>query len=111
MTDAEIYFNELAKEIPDAQIGKMFGSLCFKMPNGKAAAMFWKDNIVVKLNEDVLKEAMNLNGSKLFEPMEGRPMKEWIQIPFEYKDKWKEFAMISAEGVQELKKKVTSKKK
>src|ERR1700757_737353 len=111
MTKAEIYFNELTKEIPDVKPGKMFGALCMKTPNGKSAAMFWKDNIVVKLQGESLREAMSLDGAKLFEPMEGRPMKEWVQIPFDYKDKWKTFAMISSESVRTLKKKVPAKKK
>jgi hypothetical protein len=41
MSKAEQFFIELTYEIPDAKPGKMFGALCMKMPNGKAAAMFW----------------------------------------------------------------------
>jgi hypothetical protein len=111
MTKAEIYFNELTTEIPDVKPGKMFGALCMKTPNGKSAAMFWKDNIVVKLQGDELIEAMSLDGTQLFEPMEGRPMKEWIQIPFSYKAHWKKFALISAESVKKLQKKPPTKKK
>lgn len=105
MTRAEEYFNELTKEIPDVKPGKMFGALCMKSPNGKSAAMFSKDNIVVKLQGEAFSEAMSLDGAKLFEPMEGRPMKEWIQIPFIYKAQWKKFAVISANSVKALKKK------
>src|SRR5207253_506889 len=104
-------FTELTQEVPDVKPGKMFGALCMKTPNGKSAAMFWKDNIVVKLDEDNLQEALSLEGTKLFEPMEGKPMKEWVQIPFHHKDKWKRFALISAEGVRKLKPKVPVKKK
>jgi hypothetical protein len=32
----------------------MFDALCMKMTKGKSAAMFWKDNIVVKLSGDTL---------------------------------------------------------
>ena len=110
MTKAEDFFNELTKQIPDVKAGKMFGALCMKTPNGKSAAMFWKDNIVVKLTGESLNDAMSLDGSKLFEPMEGRPMKEWVQIPFSYKDKWKKFATLSAASVKELKKKIAKKK-
>lgn len=95
MTKAEDFFNELTKEIPEVKPGKMFGSLCMKTPDGKAAAMLWKDCIVVKLRGDDLKEAISFDGSKPFEPMEGRPMKEWVQIPFDYKDSWKRFALSS----------------
>jgi hypothetical protein len=111
MRKAELYFTKLTTEIPEVVPGKMFGALCMKTPNGKSAAMFWKDNIVVKLQGDLLNEAISLDGTKLFEPMEGRPMKEWVQIPFDYKDQWKKFALASSESVKTLKKKVTTKKK
>ena len=82
-----------------------------KTPNGKSAAMFWKNNIVVKLNGNNLQEALSLDGTQAFEPMEGKPMKEWVQIPFDYKDKWKYFAIISADNVRKLKSKGSTKKK
>jgi hypothetical protein len=103
MTKAEEYFSELIREIPDVKAGKMFGALCIKTPNGKAGAMFWKDCLVVKLNNQSFTDAMSLDGSLLFEPMKGRPMKEWVQIPFNYKDRWKEFALISISNVRDLK--------
>lgn len=105
--NAENYFLELSNEIPDLKAGKMFGALCLKTPNGKAAAMFWKDNIVVKLSGDEYNEARSLDGTVLFEPMEGRPMKEWVQIPFHYKDRWKHFARVSADSVRNLPKKAS----
>jgi hypothetical protein len=37
--------------------------------------------------------------------MEGRPMKEWVQIPFTHKSRWKEFAEISAYSFGSIKKK------
>jgi hypothetical protein len=105
MKNAEEFFNYLSKEIPGVKPGKMFGALCMKTQDGKSAAMLWKDYIVVKLHDDSLKEAMNLNGTVQFEPMEGRPMKEWVQIPFKHKAMWKKFALISLESVSNLKKK------
>jgi len=111
MNKAEDYFNQLTEEIPGVKPGKMFGALCMKAENGKATAMFWKDNIVVKLQGDSLQEALSLDGSALFEPMKGRPMKEWVQIPFEYKNKWRKYALLSADGVKALKKKKAVKKK
>lgn len=110
MTSAETFFTELTGQIPNAKPGKMFGALCMKMPNGKSAAMFWKDNIVVKLHGKRLQEAMGLTGAKLFEPMEGKPMKEWVQIPFDHKNKWKTFAEESAKAVGTIEKKPAKKK-
>ena len=109
MSEAETYFTQLTNDIPNASPGKMFGALCMKMPNGKSAAMFWKDNIVVKLDGEALNEVLSLDGAKLFEPMEGKPMKDWVQIPFGYKDQWKTYAEISARSVEALEKKAGKK--
>jgi hypothetical protein len=111
MTEAEKLFHDVAAEIPDTVEGKMFGALCIKTPNGKSAAMFWKDNIVVKLQGKAYAEAMSLDGAKLFDPMDGRPMKEWVQIPYAYKKDWKKFALLSVASVKELPGKTGEKKK
>lgn len=87
MSKAEDPFIKMSQKTPGITPGKMFGALCMKLANGKSAAMFWKDNIVVKLNSENFKKALNLAGTQHFEPMEGRSMKEWIQIPYIYKDK------------------------
>ena len=95
MSKEESFFLGLSNEIPGIKPGKMFGALCMKTAQGKSAAMFWRNNIVVKLNEVQMGEAMKLKGSKLFEPMERKAMKEWLQIPFEYKDQWKNYVLLS----------------
>jgi hypothetical protein len=105
MTKAEELFHQLAKELPDGKEGKMFGSLCIKTPNGKSGAMLWQDCIVVKLAGTDMEKALSLKGSQLFEPMAGKKMKDWAQIPFTHKDKWKHYASISMESVKKLKKK------
>ena len=49
--------------------------------------------MVFKLKDKAHKEALSLDGSKLFDPSgKGRAMKEWVQVPFDYSDKWKRFA-------------------
>jgi hypothetical protein len=111
MTKAEEYFNKLASEIPDVKLGKMFTALCMKLPNGKTGAMLWRENIVVKLKGEDHSKALKLKGASVFEPMEGRQMKEWVVIPYEEKDQWKKFATISSESVKNLPKKKSKKKK
>ncbi|HTR81595.1 MAG TPA: hypothetical protein VMM58_08185 [Bacteroidota bacterium] len=111
MTKPEEYFHQLTTEIPEVASGNMFGAACMKTSNGKSAAMFWKECIVVKLHGPAFDEALRLKGACLFEPMEGRPMKEWVQIPYAHKAKWKKFALASAELVKELKKKTAAKKR
>ena len=81
----------------------MFGALCIKAPNGKASAMFYKDNMIFKLTDEPLTEILKLEGAKLFDPMGNRPMSGWVQLPYSYAHKWPEIAKISFEQVKELK--------
>ena len=111
MSEAEKYFNQLSEEIPGIKPGKMFGALCLKTPNGKSAAMMWKDSVVVKTDEKQRDEMLGLKGASLFEPMAGKPMKDWVQVPFEHKKKWKQYILQSIEQVKDIpaKKKKTKK--
>jgi hypothetical protein len=111
MTAAETLFHKIAAEIPNTTEGKMFGALCIKAPNGKSGVMFWKDDIILKLEGDALKEAQSLDGAKLFDPMGGRPMNGWVQLSYDYKSKWKKFAETAMAEVKKLEKKAPKKKK
>ncbi|MBO9618040.1 MAG: hypothetical protein J7539_03305 [Niabella sp.] len=111
MTEAELYFNALVEQVPDAKPGKMFGALCMKMPNGKSGAMFWKDHLIVRLQGKEMEKALALSGAHIFEPMEGRPMNGWVQVPFTHKSKWSAFAKQSAAAAALLEKKPAKKKK
>ena len=54
---------------------------------------------LVKLNDEAQREALSLDGVKVFEPMEGRAMNGWVQIPFDYQNRWKHFMEVSAKNV------------
>ncbi len=95
MKKAEQLFHDLAENIPGVKEGKMFGSLCLKTSNGKSCAMLWKDCLVVKLGTDELNKTLKLKGITSFEPMKGRPMKEWLQVPLTYADLWEKLALKS----------------
>ncbi len=99
MTKEEQYFIETGSEIQDAIKSQMFGKPCFKIEK-KAFVCFFKNCMVFKLNGEYHQEALSFDGSELFDPSEkNRPMKEWVQVPFEYKEKWKKFAEKSSEYV------------
>ena len=104
MTKSEELFHKIAAGLADAKESKMFGALCIKAPNGKACVMFWKDDMIFKLEDDDLKEALALKGAKIFTPMENRPMGGWVQLSFDHSKKWKAFAKKSMEYVKTLKK-------
>lgn len=49
--------------------------------------------MVFKLTGDAFNEAFSLDGAQLFDPSgKKRPMKEWVQVPFDYSDNWEKFA-------------------
>src|SRR5947209_1267549 len=104
MSKSEDLFHEIAAELPNASEGKMFGALCIKAPNGKAGVMLYKEEMVFKLTGADLEEAKTLKGATLFDPMGGRPMKEWVQLPLKHADKWRHYAAIAMENVRKLKK-------
>src|SRR3954469_13086050 len=99
MTKHEELFHKIAAEIPNAQEGKMFGALCIKAPNGKAGVMFWKEDMIFKLEGENAKAALALKGAVTFEPAAGRPMNGWIQVPNTHSAKWKKLAEQSMEMV------------
>lgn len=96
----EEYFVQIGNEIDGSIRSQMFGKPCFKIET-KAFTCFYKDSMVFKLTGELHQEALSLDGSELFDPSgKSRPMKEWVQVPFEYKEKWKLFAENSAEYVK-----------
>ena len=74
-----------------ATSGKMFGMPTLK--NGtKAFAGFSQDAMVFKLGGPDHAQALALSGARLFDPMGGRPMKEWVAVPAAHASKWLELA-------------------
>ena len=56
--------------------------------------------MVFKLSGDSHSDALSLDGSKLFDPSgKGRAMKEWVQVPFHYKEHWEKFSESAFEYV------------
>jgi hypothetical protein len=92
MTAEEQLYITIGLGLKEAQQSQMFGKPCFKI-NGKAFICFFQNEMVFKLTGDTHKEAINLNGSMIFDPSgKNRPMKEWVQVACAYKDQWKKFA-------------------
>ncbi|HSD13939.1 MAG TPA: hypothetical protein VLB74_04765 [Flavobacterium sp.] len=97
--EEEAFYVAIGSQIEGAEKSQMFGKPCFKI-NGKAFVCFFQNEMVFKLNGDFHSQALSLEGAQLFDPSgKGRAMKEWVQVPFRYSDKWKNFAMNAAEYV------------
>jgi len=86
----------LAAEAVPIQNSQMFGMPSAKM-NGKAVAGLTGDDLIVKLTGDAHAAALSVPGATLFDPMGGRPMKQWVQIPVAQKDRWPEMLRLAVE--------------
>ena len=103
MTQEESLYISIGQSIADASQSQMFGKPCFKI-NGKAFICFFQNEMVFKLFGDTHQDAMALSGSKLFDPSgKQRPMKEWVQVSYEHKEKWNLFAEAALKYVNNLK--------
>jgi hypothetical protein len=92
--DARQLYDDVVDEITatsPAISGKMFGMPTLK--NGTKAFAGFSDNAMVfKLGRQDHAEALALPGARLFDPMGGRPMKEWVVVPATHASKWLELA-------------------
>jgi hypothetical protein len=92
MSAEEQLYLETGRKLKDAVQSQMFGKPCFKI-NGKAFIAFFENCMVFKLSGDIHAEALNLKGSVLFDPShKGRPMKEWVQVPYAHAPNWDKYA-------------------
>ena len=100
-SNSEQLFEEIGNRIDDARMGKMFGCRCVKAPNGKAAILLWKDQLVVKPPKELLESYLR-EGYGMFTPADGRAMNGWIVIPENKQAKWRHFAEEAFDFVRSL---------
>jgi hypothetical protein len=92
MKTEESQYHAVSQKLKDAEQSQMFGKPCYKI-NGKAFVSFFNDAMVFKLEGKAHKEAISLKGAQLFDPSgKKRPMKEWVQVPYEHQQHWGKFA-------------------
>jgi len=90
---AQQQYEEVAAALADdgAVMSAMFGMPSLKI-KGKAFAGLFEDEMVFKLTGEAHKKSLAEKGAKLFDPMGGRPMKEWVQVPLSSAKQWKGLA-------------------
>lgn len=102
MRKEEQLYLEIGRKLQNAEESQMFGKPCFKV-NGKAFMSLFNNSVVFKLHGDTHQDALSLDGSQLFDPSDrGRPMKEWILVPYHYATKWPLYAKAALEYVSSL---------
>lgn len=101
MTKEEEFYISIGQKLKNAEQSQMFGKPCFKI-NKKAFVCFFQNEMVFKLTGEIHSDALSLDGSQLFDPSgKKRPMKEWVQVSFDYSDNWREYAKSAMEYVAE----------
>lgn len=65
---------------PPAVARKMFGYPA-GFVNGHMFMGLFQDRFIVRLPEPERREMLAVEGAEVFEPMEGRPMKEYVAVP------------------------------
>lgn len=99
MTKEKEFYLLVGQNLTLAEQGQLFGKPCFKI-GGKAFVCFFQNEMVFKLTGETHSDALSLDGSQLFDPSgKKRPMKEWVQVPFDYSDNWAEYAQSAMEYV------------
>lgn len=101
--EQELYLS-IGRALGTVVESQLFGKPCFKI-NGKAFVCFFENEMVFKLEGEALTDALSLDGAQRFDPSKkGRPMKAWIQLPYDYRDKWEYFAKAAMRYVETLSK-------
>lgn len=102
MTEEQELYEQIGNSLKDSEKSQMFGKPCFKV-NKKAFICFFQNEMVFKLRGETHHNVLSLDGSQLFDPSgKKRPMKEWVQVPSDYSDKWVEFANQAMEYVKQI---------
>ncbi len=72
-------FDALVEQLPGVERRSMFGYPCIFL-NGNMAAGLFEDRMMMRLGEKD-RAAFLAQGARLFEPMKGRPMREYVELP------------------------------
>ncbi len=77
---------QLSHEAPTVA-SQMFGMPCIKL-DGKALCGLFGDTMTFKLPPEEIARALAIPGAIHFDPMGGRPMKQWVQVPVSQSGQW-----------------------
>ena len=86
---------------PHVQKSQMFGMPVLKTA-GKAFAGSYGQDMNFKLSGEDHTRALALQGAHLFDPMGGRPMKEWVVVPEAQSEQWPSLAEAGLAYVESL---------
>lgn len=83
--DTRAFFESLVPDDPRVEIRPMFGNIAAFVNRNMYLAVFGNE-VAVRLPEDERAELLAIDGAAQFEPMSGRPMKEYVSLPFDWRN-------------------------
>jgi TfoX/Sxy family transcriptional regulator of competence genes len=101
--ETKVFFASVVPDHPTVTTRPMFGQLS-AFVNGNMFMGIFGDDVFVRLPEDD-RAALLREGGGPFEPMAGRPMKEYVVLPGAWRDepdRIREWAARSLDHVEEL---------
>jgi hypothetical protein len=86
------FYDRLSSQIADQEgitLSLLFGKPCLKSGR-KAFAAFYQGDMVFKIGrEEIAMLREKYIGSQQWDPSgKGRAMKDWLQVPFDYREDW-----------------------
>jgi hypothetical protein len=99
MARFDALLDELSSE-RDVVKASMFGMPGIKRRGGKAFCGLYGDDMIFKLQGEDHASALGLKGAHLFEPMAGRPMKAWVQVPPEHETRYPDLGRAAEAGLE-----------
>ena len=78
--ESEALLRSLVPESEEVTLRPMFGNLS-AFVGGNMSMGVYGDDLFLRLSEGDRAELLNVKGAALFEPMKGRPMKEYVVVP------------------------------
>lgn len=73
-------FHAGVEGLPEVERRKMFGYPCAFL-RGQMLTGVFQDRIMLRLSDEDRAKFLKLPGAKPFEPMPGRPMREYVELP------------------------------
>jgi TfoX/Sxy family transcriptional regulator of competence genes len=73
-------FHSTIEGLPEVELRKMFGYPCAFF-HGQMLAGVFQDRIMLRLSDEDRPKFLKLPGAKPFEPMPGRVMREYVELP------------------------------
>ena len=85
--DDKAFFAELVESVPGATVKPMFGNAGGFLPgNDQMFLSLFGEAVSARLSPDDRATLLETSGTAIFEPMTGRPMKEYVTFPAEWRD-------------------------